>query len=116
MSNKYPYIKLEHSNPTHSDWFVVNWCLGNTCNYECSYCPSGLHDSSKRWPSIDVIKNFITNIKKANPEKKLYFEFTGGEVTLYKDFIDVCKFNFMKFVALRINCRACKRTIKVAFV
>lgn len=24
------YIKLEHTKPEHLDWFVVNWCLGNT--------------------------------------------------------------------------------------
>lgn len=86
------YIKLEHSIPEHANWFVVNWCLGNTCNYECSYCPLGLHDGSKRWPNLENIQNFILKIKRQHPFKKLYFEFTGGEVTLYKDFIDLCKF------------------------
>jgi hypothetical protein len=57
------YIKLEHSNPNHEDWFVVNWCLGNTCNFECSYCPDALHDGSKRWPETQVIKNFIARVK-----------------------------------------------------
>lgn len=92
MTNKYPYIKLEHSVPEHSDWFVVNWCLGNTCNFECSYCPAALHDGSRKWPEPDVIKNFILKVKEIHPNKKLYFEFTGGEVTVYKHFIDICKF------------------------
>lgn len=86
------YIKLVHANPKHSDWFVVNWCLGNTCNYACSYCPSGLHDSSKAWPSLETIKNFIVKVKNHYLDKNIYFEFTGGEVTMYKHFIDVCKF------------------------
>jgi MoaA/NifB/PqqE/SkfB family radical SAM enzyme len=86
------YTKLAHSNPDHADWFVVNWCLGNTCNFSCSYCPKDLHDASIPWPELDVIKNFILKIKQAHPNKKLYFEFTGGEVTLYKHFIELCQF------------------------
>jgi MoaA/NifB/PqqE/SkfB family radical SAM enzyme len=86
------YIRLEHSNLDHADWFVVNWCLGNTCNYECSYCPTALHDGSKGWPDPDAIKNFILKVKSIHPSKKFYFEFTGGEVTVYKHFIDICKF------------------------
>jgi len=86
------YIRLEHSNLEHKNWFVVNWCLGSTCNYACSYCPKDLHDGLKGWPDPNVIKNFILNVKVTHPDKKLYFEFTGGEVTLYKHFIDICKF------------------------
>lgn len=86
------YIKLVHSNSNHTDWFVVNWCLGNTCNFACSYCPSALHDGSNKWPEPEVIKNFITKLKNKHPNKKIYFEFTGGEVTLYKHFTDICKF------------------------
>ena len=86
------YIRLEHSNPLHNDWFVVNWCLGNTCNYKCSYCPSSLHDGSNRWPSLDSVKNFIVNVRDHYRDKNIYFEFTGGEVTLNKDFIEICQF------------------------
>jgi MoaA/NifB/PqqE/SkfB family radical SAM enzyme len=89
---EHKYIRLEHANPDHADWFVVNWCLGNTCNYKCSYCPTALHDSSVRWPELAVIKNFIMNVKAQHPGKQLYFEFTGGEVTMYKHFIEVCQF------------------------
>lgn len=86
------YIKLEHSNLDHEEWFVVNWCLGNTCNFECSYCPTALHDGSKKWPDPNIVKSFIMKVKESHPNKKLYFEFTGGEVTVYKHFIDICKF------------------------
>lgn len=86
------YFRLEHANESNSDWFVVNWCLGNFCNFECSYCPDVLHNGTKRWPEPDVIKNFITKVKQTHPDKKLYFEFTGGEVTLYKHLIDICQF------------------------
>jgi MoaA/NifB/PqqE/SkfB family radical SAM enzyme len=86
------YIKLAHLNPTNEDWFVVNWCLGNTCNYRCSYCPSVLHDGSKQWPDPQVIKNFIAKVKDHYFHKNIYFEFTGGEVTMYKHFAEICQF------------------------
>jgi MoaA/NifB/PqqE/SkfB family radical SAM enzyme len=86
------YFKLEHAKSTNSEWFVVNWCLGNTCNYSCSYCPANLHNGTNPWPTPDTIKNFILKIKETHPNKKLYFEFTGGEVTLYKHFIDICRY------------------------
>ena len=86
------YIKLVHSNQQHNDWFVVNWCLGNTCNYACSYCPTALHDGSNKWPDPEVIKGFISRVKNHYSDKQIYFEFTGGEVTMYRHFIDICKF------------------------
>lgn len=89
---EHKYIKLVHSNPVHEEWFVVNWCLGNTCNYSCSYCPDNLHNSSTKWPEPEVIKKFILKVKNHHPNKKLYFEFTGGEVSMYRHFTDICKF------------------------
>ena len=85
------YTKLEHTNPEFTNWFVVNWCLGNTCNFECSYCPEGLHDGSKGWPELDTIKNFVDKVVEQVAPKKVYFEFTGGEVTLYKHFTELCQ-------------------------
>ena len=89
---EHKYFKLEHSNPDHANWFVVNWCLGNTCNYACSYCTSYLHDGSRMWPGIDEVKNFISKVKEQHPNKNIYFEFTGGEVTMYRHFIEICQF------------------------
>lgn len=89
---EHKYIRLEHSNIKNADVFVVNWCLGNSCNFECSYCPEALHDGSKRWPEPETIKNFIRKVKDSHPGKQMYFEFTGGEVTMYKHFTDICKF------------------------
>jgi hypothetical protein len=92
MTTKQEYTRLEHADPTNTEWFVVNWCLGNTCNFSCSYCPAILHDGSKRWPEFEDIKRFILKVKEQHPTKKLYFEFTGGEVTMYKHFIALCEF------------------------
>lgn len=79
------YQALKHAQPAHEEYVVVNWCLGNTCNYSCSYCPSGLHDGSTAWPSLQTVIGFCEKVIDHYKDKKLYFEFTGGEVTLWKD-------------------------------
>ena len=86
------YIKIEHSTPTHADWFVVNWCIGNTCNYACSYCPKSLHDGSIEWQDLGKVKQFISKVKEHHLDKNIYFEFTGGEVTMYKNFLEICQY------------------------
>lgn len=86
------YVRLEHANPESKQWFVVNWCLGNTCNFSCSYCPKALHDGSNRWHDKHMVKNFITKVRNHHWDKNIYFEFTGGEVTLYKDFTEICQY------------------------
>jgi len=37
------------------------------------------------------VLNFVDKVIEQVTPKKVYFEFTGGEVTLYREFIDVCK-------------------------
>lgn len=88
---QHDYIKLAHNNPTHKDWFVVNWCLGNTCNFKCSYCPTDLHSGSVKWPEVDQVKNFMTRVAEQVAPKKVYYTFTGGEVTLYKHLTEICQ-------------------------
>lgn len=86
-----PYLSIQHSNPDHKDWFVVNWCVANTCTYSCSYCPEDLHNGSKPWPKLEVVKAFIDKLMKTVHPRKVYFEFTGGEVTVWPHFIEVCE-------------------------
>ena len=83
---------LIHESADHHNWFVVNWCLGNTCNYSCSYCPKVLHDGSNPWPELEVLKNFIDRVIEQKQGKDVAFEFTGGEVTVYKHFVELCEY------------------------
>lgn len=84
------YYKLDHKNDYHKNLLSISWFLGNTCNFSCSYCPENLHDGSIKWPQkIDIIK-FIEQIKDKNSEKIVHVSFIGGEVTLWKDLIDLC--------------------------
>jgi MoaA/NifB/PqqE/SkfB family radical SAM enzyme len=86
------YNVLDHHHKEASDWVVVNWNLGNMCNYSCTYCPSILNDGSFGWNDFEVVRKFIDATAKHYAPRKVYFEFTGGEVTLWKDFIKTVQY------------------------
>lgn len=80
------YHKLEHEHDFAKDTVVVNWCLMNICNYRCSYCPEYLHSGTSGWPNLHEVEAFCSNVIDHYDGKNIYFEFTGGEVTYWKDF------------------------------
>jgi organic radical activating enzyme len=86
------YTKLEHHEIHMADIVVVNWCMGNTCNFACSYCPPSLHSGNYGWYDYDRVLHFCDRIIAHYAAKTIYFEFTGGEVTLWKHFPDLCKY------------------------
>lgn len=88
------YLRLSHGNKNYEDYFVVNWCFFSICNFTCSYCPSTLHDGKKRGLPLETVKNFCNQVIDQKKDKKVFFEFTGGEITYYKDFIPL--FEFLK--------------------
>lgn len=82
-------MKIEYSDPSKNDWFLISWNITNKCNYRCSYCPSQLHNGSLGWPNFEIAKDFV---EKFNPlGKKLCYRITGGEPTYWKHFIDLAK-------------------------
>ena len=85
------YIRLEHANLDLAKIVNVNWCMGNTCNFECSYCPKSLHDGSHGWYDFEKVLVFCDKIITHYAGNTVYFEFTGGEVTLWKHFPDLCQ-------------------------
>jgi organic radical activating enzyme len=86
------YNRLDHHHEECKDWVVVNWNLGNMCNFHCTYCPSILNDGSFGWNDFEVVKAFIDNVVEHYAPRKVYFEFTGGEVTLWKDFVKAAQY------------------------
>ena len=40
----------------------IEWTLGNTCNYNCSYCLPVLHDNSFPWIDLDNSIKFIVRL------------------------------------------------------
>ena len=71
----------------------IEWTLGNTCNYNCSYCLPVLHDNSFPWIDLDKSIKFIDGLGHYDDtgHRKLHMEI-WGEPTLYKHFADLCQY------------------------
>jgi organic radical activating enzyme len=86
-------VRLDHAKPERSKITVVDWCLGNHCNYACSYCPDRLHDGSLPWADYDTVIAFCDRLiaHYAPRGQTLFFQFTGGEPSVYAPFLDLCR-------------------------
>ena len=71
----------------------IQWNMGNSCNYECSYCPTILHDGSKPWLNtelyIDTIEKISTHYNAL--QQRTDYELIGGEVTVIPGFEDIIR-------------------------
>lgn len=89
--NKIP-ISLVKSSPVR--YKLVEWKLGNTCNYDCSFCGDENKIGNERWFDIEVYKNVCKNLMDQSElqNKKMFFQFTGGEPTLYPKLLELFQF------------------------
>ena len=68
--------------------FSVTWTITNKCNYDCMYCPDFLHAGDQVY-SLSEMKSYWMDIFHKTQHKNLKYKisFTGGEVTINKDFL-----------------------------
>ncbi len=82
-------VAVEHDKAISADYVLVEWMLGNTCTYACSYCPSHLHDGSVPWIDYAKVLGFLDRLHRHYEDglgKKIWLHYTGGEPTVYPDF------------------------------
>lgn len=85
----------------------VQWMLGNSCNYNCSYCLDLLKRGDYPPPDqdlfIEVCKEIISHYD--NLEKDVVFDFTGGEPTLMEKIPEMGRrlHNYPNNIILRTN-------------
>lgn len=71
-------------DPKH---FLVNYSIGNLCNYDCSYCWPGSKSGTHPHREVSFHKEFIDELVSQIKQRgfdKLTILFTGGEPTVYK--------------------------------
>lgn len=85
-------VKIMKSIP--SAYKLVEWKLGNTCNYDCSFCGDENKIGSDRWLDINIYKNVCKKLmdQSDSQNKKMFFQFTGGEPTLYPKLLELFQF------------------------
>jgi MoaA/NifB/PqqE/SkfB family radical SAM enzyme len=68
----------------HQTSTKVEWNIGKRCNYDCSYCPSEIHDNRSSHTNINILKSTVD--KLAEIGKPLRLSFTGGEPCVHPKF------------------------------
>lgn len=81
--------------------FSITWNIGARCNYDCMYCPTSLHDNHSKHVSLEVMKQRWQSIVDKTSVRNLLYKvsFTGGEVSVNKDFLPLVNW-------LRVNYQA----------
>lgn len=81
-----PLEWIEHADEIHQKVVLVDWMLGNRCNYSCSYCPPALHDGTKGWQSLSDVVGMIEALQEhyhVGLGRRVWLQLTGGEPTLH---------------------------------
>ena len=92
-------INLEEPNS-----IKIEWNLGKRCNYDCSYCPSAIHDNTSPHTDISILKATVDKI--TNLGKPVRLSFTGGEPCVhpkFKELIAYCKTKGVEWISVTTN-------------
>ena len=86
---------------------VVQWMLGNSCNYSCSYCHEMFRMGDKSKLTNDILLEICKDIMYHYDDlgRDVVFEFLGGEPTLHDRIPEIGKrlSNFPTSIILKTN-------------
>lgn len=73
-------------------YFSINWNIGRRCNYDCSYCPSTVHDNFSPHVDLEKFKKAFKNLYEKINSQKVKLTFTGGEPTINPNYFDMIEY------------------------
>ena len=82
------------------DILHVDWFIGKRCNFDCDYCPDGLHDNYSPHYKFENTKKLIDTFLNKFAPSDIRIGFTGGEPTVNPDFLKVCEYASSKGIRL----------------
>lgn len=84
-NNEYDMLEMISGN----DYVMIDWVIGTTCNYSCTYCDPEVNDGTYPWPDFDVALEFVKETTKhyKTLRKRVLWNLLGGEPTVWKEFI-----------------------------
>ena len=88
----------------HQGSVKVEWNIGKRCNYDCSYCPSSIHDNTSPHTDIEILKATVDKLSKMG--KPIRLSFTGGEPCVHPDFDELvryCKHVGISWISVTTN-------------
>lgn len=75
---------------SHQSSIKVEWNLGKRCNYDCSYCPSEIHDNTSPHTDIEILKQTVDKLSQLG--KPIRLSFTGGEPCVHPKFDELVRY------------------------
>jgi MoaA/NifB/PqqE/SkfB family radical SAM enzyme len=88
----------------HQGSIKIEWNLGKRCNYDCSYCPSSIHDNTSPHTDIEILKSTVDKLMTLG--KPIRLSFTGGEPTVHPKFRELlmyCKHVGISWISVTTN-------------
>ena len=88
----------------HANAIKIEWNLGKRCNYDCSYCPSEIHDNTSAHTDIEILKRTVDQLAELG--KPIRLSFTGGEPCVHPKFqelITYCRFKGIHWISVTTN-------------
>jgi MoaA/NifB/PqqE/SkfB family radical SAM enzyme len=88
----------------HQGSIKIEWNLGKRCNYDCSYCPSEIHDNTSPHTDLEILKKTVDQLVTLG--KPIRISFTGGEPTVHPNFRELltyCKFKDIQWISVTTN-------------
>ena len=74
----------------HQNSIKIEWNIGKRCNYDCSYCPSSIHDNTSLHTDIEILKATVDQLSSLG--KPIRLSFTGGEPCVHPKFSELVKY------------------------
>jgi len=74
----------------HQNTIKIEWNIGKRCNYDCSYCPSMIHDNISPHIDINILKTTVD--KLSNLGTKVRLSLTGGEPCVHPDMEELIEY------------------------
>lgn len=88
----------------HQNSIKVEWNIGKRCNYDCSYCPSSIHDNTSPHTDIEILKGAVDKLMTLG--KPVRISFTGGEPTVhpkFREFLKYCNHVGVSWISVTTN-------------
>jgi organic radical activating enzyme len=76
----------------NNEFKLITWDIGRRCNFDCWYCSPNSHNNYEVHKNYDMFYNAYMNLSKGWIGKsRVKFNMTGGEPTVYKDYLPFVK-------------------------
>jgi organic radical activating enzyme len=80
------------TSDAHNQFKMVIWDLGRRCNFDCWYCSPNSHNNFEAHKNYKMLEGAFNNLNECWIfDQRTKFVFTGGEPTVYKDYLQFVK-------------------------